>query len=174
MCFETTSGSKLSPPVSRWTVPVQSLPGLRVQWGEHRLLPGLWGLQGNQTLKTGHQSQEDIRRVHLLRCTARGKCQITSILTLQDWLCRSYLAPIITIVSLCRWILTTRPKPSPRRTWSTPDKPALSWPSLKSTTWWRKTVTLASSNPPRTWRSAEKPRQPNGQRQRHVYSSKWT
>ncbi|CAF96335.1 unnamed protein product [Tetraodon nigroviridis] len=56
----------------RWTLPLQSLPGLRVQRGEHRLLPGLRGLQGDQTLQTGGQGQQDLRRVHLRRRAARG------------------------------------------------------------------------------------------------------
>lgn len=62
---------------SRWTVPVQSVPGLGVQRGEHCLLLGLWGLQGNKTFKTGHQSQKNLQRVHLLWCTTWGKYQIT-------------------------------------------------------------------------------------------------
>lgn len=50
------------------------------------------------------------------------------------------------------------PKPSQKRTWSIRASPVLTWLKPKSTPWWRRTATPASSNPPRTWNSAERPR----------------
>lgn len=58
--------------VSRRTVSVQSVPGVRVQRGEHRLLLGLWGLPDEQTAQAGRQGQEDLQGVCLLRRATRG------------------------------------------------------------------------------------------------------
>lgn len=78
----------------------------------------------------------------------------------------SHLVLIVTLLSRYRWTSTTRPKPSPGRRWSTPDSPVSTWPNPKSTPWWRKTATLASSSPAHTWRSAEKPSPANRPDQR--------
>lgn len=57
-----------------------------------------------------------------------------------------------------------QPKQSPWRTCSDPLRPVSTWPRLKSTPWWRKTATLASSSPPCTWTWPE--RQVNGRKWR--------
>lgn len=44
-----------------------------------------------------------------------------------------------------------QPKQSPWRTCSDLLCPVSTWPKLKSTPWWRKTATLASSSPQCTW-----------------------
>lgn len=62
--------------VSRWIVPVQSIPGLRVQWGKHCLLLGLRGLQSNQTLQTIRQGKENLWRVYWIWCTTGGKYEM--------------------------------------------------------------------------------------------------
>lgn len=54
-----------------------------------------------------------------------------------------------------------QPKPSQRRTWSIPANPVSIWPKPKSTPWWKKTATLASSSPAHTWSSAERLRLAN-------------
>lgn len=41
LCFEKRARRLWSPLVFRWTVPLPSVPGLRVQRGEHRLLLSL-------------------------------------------------------------------------------------------------------------------------------------
>lgn len=53
-----------------------------------------------------------------------------------------------------RSILTMRLKPSLWRTWKTPASPVSTWPGARSTPWWRKTATPASSSPPSARSSA--------------------
>lgn len=146
-------------PVSRWTLHVQSVPPLRVQWGKHCILLGLWGLPGNKTFKTGRQSKEDLRRIHRLWRATRGKYKNSPyrLFRMLPVICRCHLSHceglIVTSPTLLlpyRWILTMWPKPSQRRTWRIPTSPVSTWPKPKSTPWWRKTATPAFWSPPHT------------------------
>lgn len=146
----------------RWTVPVQGLPGVRVQRGERGLLSGLWGLQSHQAVQAGPESEEDLRGVHRLRCPAGGERLPPSSFSSLTSSSKTSLTSLFLLSG--RWTSTTQPKPSPRRTWSGPLRPASTRPRLRSTSWWRKTATPVSSSPQCTWIWPERPERAKSRR----------
>lgn len=58
----------------RWSDSFPQLPAVWVQWWEHRVLDGLWGLQEDQEpSENGSQGQEDLWGFHPVWGTQRGQ-----------------------------------------------------------------------------------------------------
>lgn len=127
----------------RWSGSVSSLPEVRVQRGEPRLLVGCGDIQEDTPpQQDGCQSCETLRRVYFNQCSKTGTC-----LSVCPLIC-PMTGHVTSLLSVSRSTWTHLSGNWPIRAWVLAlTLPPSRWPRIRFSAWWRRTVTHVSSGP---------------------------